>query len=241
MEFIFGGLIPVAGLVIAVAGYLRSHPKRQLRYRVDTAALLSSSKAADTALEVSWGGQAVSNPHIVTIELWSSGRADIPSSRFDALAPLEFDLGAQIIEEVQTAASEPAFDHVSDSGIAMRPRLVPRKFRARSQYVVASTPSVRLTRQPIIDVDVVAVEQREVEQKLHRQSRKMWPLVAGIAGALSVIGFVLVGVDVAINGPADTPGALTSTGALLFLLCGATAIVTLVVALVRWIVGLARN
>ena len=119
-------IVSVVGIVIATAvsvwTYRRTHPKRQLRYRVEITPLVASG-AERSRLTITLDGQIVTDPQLVTLSLWSTGRADISSTAFDAGTPLTFDLGAPVIEEAPSeAAAIPRLEVGPSGSILLRPR-----------------------------------------------------------------------------------------------------------------------
>lgn len=76
------GVLALVGVVFAVIGYYRDHPKRQLEYTIKSRRLVQSTPKVK--LEVKLGGVDVPDPYLVEFRLASNSRADIASSAFDA-------------------------------------------------------------------------------------------------------------------------------------------------------------
>src|SRR6266496_479354 len=121
-----------AGVLAAVLGTLAAvwvtfavgFPRRRLYYGMRAAApLLTAPPGMRSDLELRHRGtpagrkggdhadadawQVLADPHVLTLELVSRGRKDIPSEAYDDHQPLRLDIGARIVEVLQ-ATSEPA-------------------------------------------------------------------------------------------------------------------------------------
>ncbi|OQJ62199.1 hypothetical protein B5P24_03815 [Clavibacter tessellarius] len=202
--------------------------------------MLAASRPGATSLRVEYGGEAVLDPYLVELELWSTGRADIPSSRFDAGRSLEFDIGAPIIELTSVAgiASE-QLEGIEDSSVRVGPMLISRKFRLKVDLVTSSPPNVRLSAQPLIDVTVSGIDRRAMEQRIQKPSRRGWVLLTLASMAVAVLGLVAI-IAAGLMYPTDTkspgflgigvPGVLALFGGL------GTAVITLLVTGIRWVV-----
>ena len=240
MEIIFGVLVPAAGLVIAWLSYLKAHPKRQLKYSFRVTPFLSVERSSASKLQVTYAGEVVKNPYLISFELWSTGRADVPSARFDNGNPLQFDIGSPIIEVTAVHSDQAAQLYQADpTTIGLQPTLIPRKFRARIDVVVSDTPTVTLAHNTLIDVGVVSVDRQEIEQKIQGPPRRGWVMLVWISGAAAIVGFIVLIIG-AIVFPAETNptgfNAVAIPGTLLFLLGAATVLFTLLAAGIRWLV-----
>jgi hypothetical protein len=66
------------------------------------------------------GWQVLSDPRVVTIDLTSRGRRDIPSEAFNDRQPLQFDVGAPVVEVLQVTsgqADRPALPVIADGSL----------------------------------------------------------------------------------------------------------------------------
>lgn len=199
-------LVSVLGIVIAtvisVWTYRKMNPKRQLRYRVEASPLLAAGAGAGDRLTIALEGRPVTAPQIVTLSLWSSGRADIASSAFDAGMPLTFDLGTPIVEEIPTVTDSGARLEVAyPNKIELRPALIHRKFQSTVRVIVDGTPNIHVNR-VLPDIDVLRDGFSETTRAIEtsRKRIKVTPLLvwtglllAGAAGL--VVSLVMSGFD----------------------------------------------
>jgi hypothetical protein len=94
---------------------------------------------------------------LVTLSLWSSGRADVASSNFDGSNPIVFQFSSPILGEI-------ASDDLVDFGgfrkqAQNRLIFMPARIGGGTVYstaVVIASPVGMLVRHPLVDVDVVA-------------------------------------------------------------------------------------
>jgi len=82
-------------------------PRRRLYFGLRaTAPLLTAPADMQSDLELRHRGIALADPRVLTIELVSRGRKDIPSEAYNDRQPLHLDVGARIVEILQVT-SEP--------------------------------------------------------------------------------------------------------------------------------------
>lgn len=240
MEIIFGVLVPAAGLIIAWLSYAKAHPKRQLKYSSRITPFLSVERSSASNLQVTYAGEVVKNPYLISFELWSTGRADIPSARFDNGSPLQFDIGSPIIEVTAVHSDQPAqLYQAGSTTIGLQPTLMPRKFRARIDVVVSDTPAITLAHNTLIDVGVVSVDRQEIEQKIQGPPRRGWVMLVWISSAAAIVGFIVLIIGAIIFPPEREPtgfNAVAIPGFLAFLLGTVTVVFTLLAAGLRWLV-----
>lgn len=156
----------VAGVVVPIWLHRRAHPARQFRYRVGSARALQGfygANGADVPLTVRVGDEVIRDPHTFAIELWSTGRADVPSTSFDAGAPLVVDVGVRILPGTFANqaghSSTVRFAQVSDRELALSPQLLSKSLRVTLTGSTDAAPTVSI-RNPLIDVDVLPEERR---------------------------------------------------------------------------------
>ncbi|MEU5298636.1 hypothetical protein [Streptomyces umbrinus] len=82
-------------------------------------------------LEVRRNGNALTDPHVLEIQLLNRGRRDITSSHFDAGQPIRLDVGLPIIE-LLTTTSEPTSLHppttvIDGTALKIGPSLLARR------------------------------------------------------------------------------------------------------------------
>lgn len=205
-------LVSVVGIVVAtvisVWTYRKMNPKRQLRYRVEASPLLAAGAGTGDRLTIALEGRPVTAPQIVTLSLWSSGRADIASSAFDAGTPLTFDLGTPIVEEIPTGTDSGArLEVVYPDKIVLRPALIHRTFQSTIRVIVDGTPTVQVNR-VLPDIDVMPDGASETARAIDtsRKNFKITPLlvwtgvlILGTAGL--IVSLVIYAFDPRVSAP----------------------------------------
>jgi len=191
-------LVSIIGIVIttvvSVWTFRRMNPKRQLRYRLEASPLLANDAGAADRLTIALEGQPVTTPQIVTLSLWSSGRADIGSNAFDAGTPLIFDLGVPIAQQFPVAATSDArLEVVPPDKIVLRPALIHSKFHSTVRVIVDGAPALHVNR-VLPDIDVVRDGHSETSRAIEasRKRFKATPLIVwtGVL-ALGTVGLIV--------------------------------------------------
>lgn len=166
VEIALGVLTLIAGIVVPIWLHRRAHPARQFRYRVVSTRALQGLYGANemgVPVTVRVGDELVRDPHTFAIELWSTGRADVPSTSFDAGTPLIINVGARILPGTfanQAGHSSTVhFTQISDRELALSPQLLSRSLRVTLTGSTDAAPMVSI-RNPLIDVDVLPEERR---------------------------------------------------------------------------------
>jgi hypothetical protein len=99
-------LVGVAGALVA---YTVGFPRRRLLYGMPVAAaMLTAPSGVRGDLELHHRDTVLTAPHVLEIRLVSRGRKDIPSSAYDSGKPLRLDVGARIVEVLQTTSDPPS-------------------------------------------------------------------------------------------------------------------------------------
>lgn len=236
VEILLGVLTLIAGIAVPIWLHRRAHPARQFRYRVVTERVLKGLYGASESgapLTVRVGEGLVRDPHTFAIELWSTGRADVPSTSFDAGNPLRIDLGARILPGTFVNApgrsSAVQFVQVGNSELALAPQLLSKSLRVTLTGSTDSAPAVSI-RNPLIDVEVLPEEHRGSPPTEPRPTATSLPptrrrprisallINNGLAVAsfvLFIVGVVMLAVDP--DRSSDSPGAATAGISLLVL------------------------
>src|SRR6266536_3508423 len=106
-----------AGVVVAVLAAVAvvwvtlavGFPRRRLYYGLRAAApLLTAPAGMRSDLELRHRGTALTDPRVLTVELVSRGRKDIPSGAYNDHQPLQLDVGARIVEILQVTSNPTA-------------------------------------------------------------------------------------------------------------------------------------
>jgi hypothetical protein len=235
-------VVTVLGIVIAsvltVYVYRRTNPKRIVRYRMEVTSLLSHNSLAGGRLVVSLGAHAVASPHIVTITVWSSGRADIPSQAFDGGKPMIFDLGAPILEGVpEDVPQEPQILIEQPSRLALRPALLRKGFESRIQVVVDGTPNLQVTHS-LIDIPVVPDVVGETGHVIQASRKRFQPTTLSVGLTALVLAFVLLTIGLIISASDRAAGLAWGTPAILLgILAIPTVLVGGIIRVVKWRLG----
>jgi hypothetical protein len=179
--------------------YRQSHPKRVVRYRTEVSPLLGDGGGAmNGRLTVSMGGVPISEPHTVSLTVWSSGRADIPSQTFDRGTPIVFNLGVPILETMPgDPTSGPQIELKSPSELALPPTLLRKGFESRIRVLVDGVPTVTV-RHALIDIEVREDLVGETNRVIER-SRKRIPvstLSVGLVGTTVSLVLLTIGISV---------------------------------------------
>jgi hypothetical protein len=98
----------LVGFIAPAVSYMAAFPKRRLLYGMPVVApMLTAPSGVRGDLELRHRGTLLTEPHVLEVQLLSRGRKDIPSSAYDGNVPIRLDVGAMIIEVLQTN-SEPS-------------------------------------------------------------------------------------------------------------------------------------
>lgn len=155
----------VAALIGAAAVWVTvrvANPRRRLLYSMPTVTPLLNDTKHDLAganLEVRRAGKVLSDPHVLGIRLVSRSSRDIPSAAFEREQPIQFDVGAQIVEVLQVASS-PETTRCPDwtfegSLISIGPGLIKKGQRISLSILVdGARPKIACPYPTLVDVEV---------------------------------------------------------------------------------------
>lgn len=194
------GVVAIAAAVgVPIWIYRRQSPKRELWYSVTSYSFLSPKDPELSArITVQLDGKPLADPYVTTFRLWSTGRADIPSTSFDGNKPLVFNLGTRFLSLVGQREKDEHSDvtvRINESGtFSLDPTLLRKKYATELRVVTDGPPKhdVLLTN-PLVDIDVRRVE--DLEAQWRRRAKYGWTrlilamllaVLAGIAGPLGV-------------------------------------------------------
>ncbi|KQS20861.1 hypothetical protein [Frigoribacterium sp. Leaf186] len=210
MEVALGILGSLIAILIPIYVQRRDHPRREFRYGI-----VSVSPSPSDSVDATTGTS------IVRFLLWSTGRADIPSSRFDAGLPIVFRFTVPVhvlssdFGPGTVSARVPRF--VDDKTLQIDPQIIHQDY-ALAMTLRPSAPFDVMIENPLIDVRIV--RDRKVEsldpdrqargvQRSKERSRislvtlGLWLTIGGLVGFISgsllvlsneVLGAVVVGV-----------------------------------------------
>ena len=187
---LFGVGAIVAAVVVPIGIFRRQSPKRELWYSVTSFSFLSSKIPELSArVSVQLDGKPLTDPHVTTFRLWSTGRGDIPSANFDGGKPIIFNLGTRFLSLVGQVEKDEHADvivRIDGSGtFSVGPALVRKSYATELRVVTDGPPKddVALTN-PLVDIEVRRVEDLEA---LSRQRAKYSWVKLVVAGLFSVL------------------------------------------------------
>ena len=136
-------------------------------------------------LELRHRGTALADPHVLTVELISRGRKDIPNDAYNDRQPLEIDVGARIVEVLQVTSSPPNLPtpKISNEGTLLKvgPSLIGRRHDITINVLTDGGEPSLTCRSPLVDVQV---RQRTGE----RLTAPSWaPWVAAVVAAVAAV------------------------------------------------------
>src|ERR1017187_2968263 len=134
-------------------------PRRRLYFGLRAAApLLAAPAGIRSDLELRHRGTALADPRVVTVELVSRGRRDIPSEAFDSGQPLVLDVGARIVEVLQVTSGPgilPAPRITADgTALGIGPSLIGKRQEITINVLTDGGEPSLACRSPLIDVQV---------------------------------------------------------------------------------------
>jgi hypothetical protein len=225
-------VLAIIGLVLTIgvpwALHRATHPKRQISYYV-------SQRPYQASPAPSGDSPAPAGPlTVVTLSLWSSGRADVPSENFDQNRPIVFQFSSPI--------GDPAPDDLGDLGgwrkdgtrrLVLDPTLIGGG-TVFTTTVIAADPVGLAIRHPLVDVDLVA---SRVPPESARTTANVRHLATnGIFwGVAQIAASFLIAVVASFVAPGQPlPSWLSPIVGLLMISGLVTIIIAAVVRLARW-------
>jgi hypothetical protein len=106
-------VLPAAGILVALlvgilgawVAYAVGFPQRRLFYGLPVVTpLLATQQGVAGDVELRHRGTVLSHPYVLEVQLIARGRKDIPSSSFDSGKPIRIDVGARIVEVLQSTS-----------------------------------------------------------------------------------------------------------------------------------------
>lgn len=178
------GILTLVGVIYAVIGYYRDHPKRSIEYTVRVRQLVQAVPMG--MLEIKAGDTVFTNPYFCELQLVSNSRADIPSSAFDAGRLLSFGVRSEevvLLEQKSTGGltiSKSSKNQVGPTVLAIKPQLIRKRASAVVTLLSNGKPSLTIS-SPLIDIPITNVTDRPAKVNLF------------LAWFYLVMGLVLVG------------------------------------------------
>src|ERR1035441_806734 len=193
--YLSGTFWAAAGVVVAVLAAVAvvwvtlavGFPRRRLYFGLRASApLLAAPAGIRGDLELRHRGTALADPRVVTVELVSRGRRDIPSEAFDSGQPLVLDIGARIVEVLQVTSGPGILPgpRITAEGAALKvgPSLIGRRQEITISVLTDDGEPSLACHGPLIDVQV-----RQRAEGLPAATGK-GTVVAGAAGMGEAVG-----------------------------------------------------
>lgn len=208
MEIVVALLSVLAAFVIPIYLHRQNHPRREMRYAIGRAS------AEDTQLD----------PTALRLAVWSTGRADIPSTQFDGQHPITFSFSSPVTPlrpVVPGHAIHPWAPTVKTSQEFVIPaRLIHRDFRAEFVFT-PSSPFHVMVLNPLVDIRILrdtkaensppATQERAINKSRARAQVSLLSIAAwgtGISFVLFFIGVAVSGVDSNLGAGIGGPGLI---------------------------------
>jgi len=155
--------------------YRKQSPRREFTYSVEASPLVSTQVRGLDKLSVAFDGVPLSHPYLVTVNVASTGRADIASSSFDGGKPILFDLNVPVLAQLghktstDTVGARLRFAE-GDTAIALDPSLLPKRYRIRAAYLCDGEPHV-VPRIELADISIREESRPTVYRAVARSQR----------------------------------------------------------------------
>jgi hypothetical protein len=187
-----------AGVVVAVLAAVAvvwvtlsvGFPRRRLYYWLRAAApLLTAPTGMRSDLQLLHRGTPLADPYVLTIELISRGRKDIPNDAYNGGQPLQLDVGSRIIEILQITSEPetliPPQVTASETLLRIGPSLIGKHHQITINVLTDGGQPSLTCRSPLVDV--------QIRQRIDDRTTLIWALavVAGmmaIAAAAAIVG-----------------------------------------------------
>jgi hypothetical protein len=187
-------ILTVISIAVAIFLWWLTNRRRVLVYSTPVVESLLSSSASHIDkgdIQVTFKGQPLTNPHLVTLRVESRSRKNIANRDFNADEPLVIRLGTSFSAPV----SEPTkvlVDKLSiqNSDISIGPCLIRKGTVARLRFVTEGPPRIS-DKNPLIDIDVRAVD--EVADNRRQIRRELLRTFFSWAGLIIAI-YILIGI-----------------------------------------------
>jgi hypothetical protein len=207
--------VALAAIAVSVILWLRGSPQRLLLYSLGSETALLSGTArlqAGPDLEVTLRGEALDDPHVVSVRVESRSRRDIRSADFENGGPLKISLGSPVLRTLNTDTGGEAMPRVpvgtEGSTVLVGPGLIKPGQVISIDLLTDGAVALTCPSPALADVSVrMSRPSEEPEPKWLRRSQ------------LSGLGLLLVSVVIAQSlGPANkAPASLVLIFGALFL------------------------
>jgi hypothetical protein len=190
-----------AGVVVAVLAAVAvvwvtlsfGFPRRRLYYGLRAAApLLTAPPGMRSDLQLLHRKEPLADPYVLTVELISRGRKDIPNDAYNGGQPLLLDLGSRIVEILQITSEPgtlvPPQVVPSETLLRIGPSLIGKRHQITINVLTDGGQPSLTCRSPLIDV--------QVRQRIDDRTTLTWAL-AVVAGMMAIaVAAAIVGTSV---------------------------------------------
>ncbi len=146
----------VVGVISVWVALRIANPKKAIEYKMSGTPLLATQSLGSVepgSVTVAYQGMPVTNPWVVTLDVWSVGRRDIRSTDFDDGRSLRFDLGVEIKATLDTTTRFGALTAGHPGWIELSPCLI-RRGHVLTVVALTDGPATITYRNPLVDIDV---------------------------------------------------------------------------------------
>jgi hypothetical protein len=202
------GVVVAALAAVAVVWVTLSvgFPRRRLYYGLRAAAPLLTVRSSD--LQLLHKETPLADPYVLTVELISRGRKDIPNDAYNGGQPLQLDVGSRIVEILQITSEPetrpPPQVAASETLLKIGPSLIGKRHQITISVLTDGGQPSLTCRSPLIDV--------QIRQRADDRTTLTWAL-AVVAGMMAIAAVAAI-VGTSVRGL----GWLTFVGAVVALL-----------------------
>ncbi|WP_345750786.1 hypothetical protein [Microbacterium rhizophilus] len=223
----------VVAIVVPVAIHRATHPKRQLSYHLAVHAPPPQPGVAPVAPPP---GVPAHQPVPVTLLVWSTGRADVATTAFDAGRPILFRLAGRVTQPPRPLDVPDGWSMslVGNRDVTLGPVLIGRGTVFAAELLVEGPISVRVWNS-LVDTAVVHSPVPPQSRDLRvGVKRRLSAMTIGVSAIVLALALEIISIAIVTENRAATV-ALTLTAALLGLVGIVTVIVSGITRITRYV------
>jgi len=191
LAILIGGLIAV---LVPLYVHRREFPRREFTYRVHSSPIVPKQIHGIPKLGVVYDGSTLQHPYLVTIEVASTGRADISSTSFDGQKPILFELNAPVLVEIEQVISNDAVSAELKSApgqarVVLVPAFLPKDLSIRGTYLCDGEPTPKV-RAELVDIIIRDGSFPKSTKTYERTMRRLVTAVGGTGGIVAILAVV---------------------------------------------------
>lgn len=176
LGFLFG-VATIIGGTYAVLTYRQQSPKRRVTLSTEETQLLSAQASEFREMNIYHASREVKDPRFVDVAVQATGRADVPSARFDDSRPLVLDCGRPILAYMgNDAVSVLVLDQ---QRLAIGPMLLKEGVPTKIRLLIDGPSACEWEDPKLIDTKVQIVSgtaaARLESQRSHKQTATVFP------------------------------------------------------------------